>query len=158
MRIRVFTLRFDTLLGQFDDTLFQEFQAGKQIIDKTSHFFSYEGEPYLAIVVSYRSVRPDGGNHKKSNPSKEASDSWKKQISKEDYPLFNALREWRMERSKDEGVPPYIVCTNKQFASMISAKPSSLAQLNEIEGFGKKRLEKYGKDILEILVASRQER
>ena len=157
MRIRVFTLRFDTLLGRFDDTLFQEFQVGKQIIDKSTHFFTLDGEPFLALVISYKAVRPEVKRREKTRDGKEAADSWKKLISKEDYPLFNELREWRIERSKEEGVPPYIICTNKQFASIISLKPSSLAQLNEIEGFGKKRMDKYGRDIMEILVAARQE-
>ncbi len=59
-------------------------------------------------------------------------------------PLFNALRDWRAERSKRDGVPPYLICTNKQLVAMIKARPRSLGKLGEIEGIGKAKLEKYG--------------
>jgi superfamily II DNA helicase RecQ len=40
-------------------------------------------------------------------------------------PLFNQLREWRRERCKRDGVPPYIVCTNKQLAQMAVQRPQT---------------------------------
>ena len=32
--------------------------------------------------------------------------------------LFNALLNWRMECFKQDGVPPYVVCTNHLFGDM----------------------------------------
>jgi superfamily II DNA helicase RecQ len=43
------------------------------------------------------------------------------------------------------------VCTNRQFAAMVQARPQSLSKLAEIEGFGKAKLEKYGQEILALL-------
>ena len=66
-------------------------------------------------------------------------------------PLFNALRDWRAERSKRDGVPPYLICTNKQLVAMIKTRPRSLGKLGEIEGIGKAKLEKYGQELLSML-------
>ncbi|MBE9594400.1 MAG: HRDC domain-containing protein [Proteobacteria bacterium] len=33
-----------------------------------------------------------------------------------DWLLFNVLREWRAERCKEEGIPPYVIYTNLQLA------------------------------------------
>lgn len=72
-------------------------------------------------------------------------------MTEAELPLFNTLRNWRTERSKREGVPPYVICTNRQLAAMVKARPQSLTRLADIQGFGKAKPEKYGRDILEIL-------
>ena len=48
-----------------------------------------------------------------------------------------------------------MVCTNKQLADIINAKPQSLTKLNAIEGIGKAKLEKYGQDLLAMLARPR---
>jgi len=36
---------------------------------------------------------------------------------------------------KQEGVPPYVICNNKQLAEMVSVRAQSLADLLKVEGF-----------------------
>lgn len=67
--------------------------------------------------------------------------------------MFNALRDWRAEQAKEDGVPPYIICTNKQLGAIVKARPGSLSQLGEIDGIGKAKIEKYGQIILGMLVS-----
>ena len=61
------------------------------------------------------------------------------------------MRDWRAERSRRDGVAPYIVCTNLQLVEMIKIRPQSLAKLGAIDGIGKAKLEKYGQYILALL-------
>ena len=77
-------------------------------------------------------------------------------LTENDWPLFNVLREWQAERSKEEGILPYIICTNLQLAKITVTRPSSLNALQGIEGIGKSKLEKYGKEILKILASHGQ--
>jgi hypothetical protein len=51
-------------------------------------------------------------------------------VSEADLPLFNTLRDWRLERSKQKGVPPYVICTNRQLAATVQARPQSLVNLS----------------------------
>jgi superfamily II DNA helicase RecQ len=67
--------------------------------------------------------------------------------------LFDKFREWRKETAENEGIPVYIVATNNQIASIIRLRPKSLEQLKTIDGFGKKKIEKYGKIIVEKIKA-----
>ena len=53
MHIRVFTLRFDDLLGRFDDALMLDFIKDKQVITIRDHFFMREGYPFLAVIITY---------------------------------------------------------------------------------------------------------
>ena len=41
-------------------------------------------------------------------------ESWRESLAKEDWPLFNTLRDWRAECAKAEGIPPYVICNNRQ--------------------------------------------
>jgi superfamily II DNA helicase RecQ len=66
-------------------------------------------------------------------------------------PLFDTLRTWRSERAKQDGVPPYIICTNQQLAQMVATRPDTLAGLGKIHGFGPTKSEKYGQEILTLL-------
>ena len=45
-------------------------------------------------------------------------------------------------------MPPYIVCTNRQLALIAHGRYQSLSALDAVEGFGKKKIEKCGKEIL----------
>ena len=76
-------------------------------------------------------------------------------MSDEDLPLFNVHRDWRAERAKRDGVPPYLVCTNRQLAEMVSSRPESMHRLGAIDGIGKAKLENYGQELLALLARPR---
>ena len=101
--------------------------------------------PYYPL----RREAPRGGQ------AKACESSWRSQLSEGDLPLFNALREWRAQRASREGLPPYLVCTNKQVAAIVNARPQSLTKLGAIDGIGKAKLEKYGQDLLAMLARPR---
>ena len=131
MLARVLTLRFDPALEAFDDGPLQQFLRAKQVHEIREHFFVREGTPYLAVLVTY-GMRPVAVPEERSDKSGRES-SWRSQVSEADLPLFNALRDWRAERAKRDGVPPYLVCTNKQLAAMVNARPGSLSRLATID-------------------------
>ena len=151
MRARVITLRFEPLLGAFDDSPLQEFLKGKQVYRIRDYFFANEETPYLAMVIAYADVAiaSSAATIEKSKGSKRAA--WRELLADSDLPLFNALRNWRAERAKREGVPAYLICTNAQLAQMVKARPRSLSGLGAIKGVGKAKLERYGPDLLALL-------
>jgi superfamily II DNA helicase RecQ len=66
-----------------------------------------------------------------------------------------ALRTWRTARAKADGMPPYIVLSDKHLGGIAEALPASLAELRNCPGIGPAKLESYGEDILEVLEAVR---
>jgi superfamily II DNA helicase RecQ len=66
--------------------------------------------------------------------------------------LRAALAEWRTARCRAEGVPAYIVLGNATLDAIAAAAPTSLAALGRIKGIGPAKLERYGADILGIVV------
>jgi ATP-dependent DNA helicase UvrD/PcrA len=72
-----------------------------------------------------------------------------------DDPLFAALRAWRTERAREEGVPPYVVFHDQTLAAIADVKPPSAAALRRVKGIGPAKVETYGDDILELVARLR---
>jgi hypothetical protein len=65
----------------------------------------------------------------------------------------DALRQWRLERSRADNVPAYIVLSDKHLDGIAERHPTSLAELRACPGIGPAKLESYGDEILEVLGA-----
>jgi ATP-dependent DNA helicase RecQ len=68
-------------------------------------------------------------------------------------PLFEALRAWRAEVSRDQGVPAYIVFGDATLRGIAVTRPASTAELGTISGVGEKKLEQYGDALLAVVAA-----
>lgn len=73
------------------------------------------------------------------------------EIAVEETPIYRALKQYRYETSKIEGVKPYHIYSNAQLDALISAIPQNLDDIRKISGFGEVKCEKYGKAIIEIV-------
>ena len=70
--------------------------------------------------------------------------------------LKEYLREWRRTTAKDKGVPAFVVLHDAALVELCLAKPSTLPELRRVSGFGEKRVEMYGHEILDVLNRFRQ--
>jgi DNA helicase-2/ATP-dependent DNA helicase PcrA len=68
-------------------------------------------------------------------------------------PAFDALKSWRLERSKQDEVPAYVVFHNATLAEIAERQPRTLAELALVPGVGPTKLERYGEDVLRVLAA-----
>lgn len=150
MLIRIISLRFSAALDGFDDTGLTEFIKDKSVVSLREHFFIRNETPYLAVVVTYEPVL-ESAKPKEARKSRQRDESWRKLLSDEQMPLFDSLRNWRAERCKKEGVPPYVICNNKELAKIVATRPQTLTGMMQIEGFGKGKAEKYGQEMLVLL-------
>ncbi|GGK53920.1 DNA helicase RecQ [Salinarimonas ramus] len=63
-------------------------------------------------------------------------------------PLLKALRALRTRLAKDEGVPAYVVFTDRTMIDIVERRPDDLGALGACHGVGKAKLERYGEEIL----------
>jgi ATP-dependent DNA helicase RecQ len=68
-----------------------------------------------------------------------------------DYALAEYLREWRRSTAKRQGVPAYIVMHDTSLEELCRVRPRSVAQLRSVTGFGERKIEAYGEQILSAL-------
>jgi len=65
--------------------------------------------------------------------------------------VYNILKEYRLKTSRVEGIKPYMVFSNAEMETLIKANPKSKNELHNVKGFGDKKVEKYGEEILKII-------
>ena len=71
-------------------------------------------------------------------------------------PLFEALREWRRARAKEQGVPPYVIFHDSTLREVAARQPISLTELSKIEGIGDTKLERHGESLLSALARAKE--
>lgn len=69
----------------------------------------------------------------------------------ENTDIYKALKNYRLNKSKEEGIKAYFIYNNSQLEDIIKASPSSISDLKKINGFGDVKCKKYGNDILRII-------
>ena len=71
-------------------------------------------------------------------------------------PLYQALKQYRYETSKAEGIKAFYVYNNLQLEALIAAMPRNLDELRKISGFGAVKCAKYGDAIVGIVGKHRE--
>lgn len=69
----------------------------------------------------------------------------------EDQGLFEILRKWRAERAHKDGVPPYVLLTNRQLLAVIKNRPQSKTEFMKINGIGQSKADRYGDELLNFI-------
>jgi len=75
-----------------------------------------------------------------------------------DDALWQALKTKRMELAQVQDVPPYIIFHDSSLLEMHEKKPQTLAEFAEITGVGERKLERYGKEFLAVILGTQQEK
>ena len=65
--------------------------------------------------------------------------------------LIKKLKEFRLQRSREEKIKPYFIFNDKQMLDLINKMPKTKVELMEVSGFGEVKVEKYGESILKII-------
>ncbi|MFZ2999071.1 MAG: DNA helicase RecQ [Undibacterium umbellatum] len=65
--------------------------------------------------------------------------------------VFDKLRWWRVETARTHNVPAYVIFPDATLREIARQQPASLPALRAISGVGDKKLESYGKEIIELI-------
>lgn len=152
MKLKVFTLRPDEETGRLDDGELESFFGDpdhpREVLEISEHFFVHEHQPRWAILTMYRDEPRAGG----SSGNREKRD-WRAELTRDEKPLFDELRTWRGRKSKGDGLPGYIIATNRQLADIARNKPCRLDDLLQISGLGPGKVSRWGEEILALVRA-----
>ena len=100
-------------------------------------------------VVDGREVKPE----KRKRRSKKSEE--KVAVNTDDIQnreLFEQLRQWRSNKSKELKLPVYTILHQKALIGIANAKPQTIKELLAIPHVGKKTAETYGEEIISLLV------
>ncbi|MGW4869060.1 DNA helicase RecQ [Streptomyces chartreusis] len=79
------------------------------------------------------------------------------ELPEELVPVFEALRAWRAEQAREQGVPAYVIFHDATLREIVTVWPASVRELGSVSGVGEKKLATYGEGVLEVLVSARGE-
>lgn len=71
--------------------------------------------------------------------------------------VFAALRQYRMERAKTDGVPAYVVATDRTLREIAVLRPRTEDELSMAHGIGPQKVERYGTELLAAVAGARQD-
>ena len=144
MDLRIFTLPFDPILEGFPDELVAEFCLNKKVHKLESQFFQQEGRAYWSVAIHYEALA-------KGEDKTRDLDEYQKL-------LYERLREWRKETAHKDGIPVYLIATNQQLVEMIRRKVQTIEAMKGVKGFGKGKIERYGRQLLARIKAFYEEK
>lgn len=87
-------------------------------------------------------------------PSRARKSSAPEGVAAGDRDLFEALRAWRAEQAREQGVPAYIVFGDATLRALADKRPRTSDDLSGITGIGAKKREAYGDAVLAVIAAT----
>lgn len=69
--------------------------------------------------------------------------------------VFEALRAHRLRLAREQGVPPYVVASDRTLREMAALRPRTPAELMQVHGIGPAKVERYGRGFLEVIASVR---
>ena len=79
-------------------------------------------------------------------------------LSIENSGLVKLIKDYCYEKSKEKHIPMFYICENKYIEELAKLQPTTEGELMKVKGFGRKRIEKYGSDLIEIIKNYKKER
>jgi superfamily II DNA helicase RecQ len=167
MRVKLFTFRYSATLGGFDDGVLQDFVRDKEVVAFREHFYAVNEVPHVTCVLIHQdSVVPrDLLEVAREIPRREERSHGPAQrferrndrpdvtagLSEPERILFNTLRTWRSRKAHDEGVPPFVVFTNRELLEIVRKRPDSPTALGNLNGIGRGKVQRYAAEILPLV-------
>ena len=98
------------------------------------------------LVRTYQERDPE---RRGKNRARKNTDS----LTRSGYDLFDALRRLRLSIAREEGLPPYIIFSDKTLIDMCVKTPKDKAAMLNVSGVGSAKFEKYGERFIEAVTA-----
>ena len=153
MKITIITCPYDPYTRACDPTKLDQFCLEYDVLDYQGQLTIHEGIPLWTVLISYRVPKSRYTPVRKFRGSVKTQSKIDpfRQLSAEQQPLYNALREWRRQQAEKEGKPVFALIKNAQIADVVRKLPTSIKALKTVDGVGDATCTKYGASIIAII-------
>ena len=140
MKVQLFTIRLEENMLEIDQNSLNDFLETVEFKKSDTHFI--EEQNCWTVLVHF-----DDFNFQEDSKT----ESKTIELSDQDEKIYNNLRIWRSEKADELGWKNFMICHNSQLMNIAVVKPSSIADLKLIKGFGEVKATKFGEDIIALL-------
>lgn len=136
----IITLPFNSITKTFNVDDLNTFCINKKVLSTKIEFFQDGKSAYWTVFIEYEPVLEKKGDEPVG-------------LTEAGRHCYEKLRQWRKETAEKEGIPPYVIAKNSHLGEIVKKEIKTLEALKQLNGFGVKKIEKYGKDICGIVKA-----
>ena len=148
MQIKIFTIPVSDA-GNLEEEL-NRFLRAHKILEVENQLVSNENGALWCFCVKYIGTPVD------SLKRKSVKIDYKNELDEKAFKVFSKLREIRKQLASEDAVPAYAICTDHELAEMARLHEITDKELLTVKGFGEKKLEKYGKRIIDMFAQNIQ--
>lgn len=149
MQVRLFTL--PVFAGNDIVEELNHFLRTVRVLEIQKEFVNSTSGQYWVFCVTYLPITGAGvGNTVMPNERREKID-YKNVLSDVEFERFSLLRKIRKQLAEDDAVPPFAVFTDAELAELARNEVLSPSSMRSVAGVGKKKIEKYGNKMCEIV-------
>ena len=144
MQIRVFTVSLNS-----DASLQEElnrFLRSVRVVDLRKELATVGGDSCWTFCVTYLDEATTASKY-----GERTKVDYMEVLDPQTFARFTTMRKVRSRLAERDSVPPYVIFTDAVLAEMAQLTELTTQAMSSIPGIGKKRLEKYGQDFLNML-------
>lgn len=143
MKVKVLKIRIDDRFQITDEAIVNDYLSRFEIVNMNAKLVADE-ITYWSVLIYYN----DKKNIANSSKTTVTSES---ELSDEEKIIYNKLKDWRADKAREAQLPAYIIFHNTHLMSIARHKPCTLDDLENVNGIEKRKVEKFGIEIIEVL-------
>ena len=120
--------------------------AEKYSVVKMGNIDRLKNPDTRVLIRTYKDKEPERQTKRRSRKSTDS-------LTQAGYDLFEILRKLRLSIAREEGLPPYIVFSDKTLIDMSVKAPADKKMMLSVSGVGEAKYEKYGQRFIEAITA-----
>lgn len=120
--------------------------ASQKMLEIEKHLYQSEQEAFWSFSIRY--IQSNTANFQNNNNKNKID--YKEVLTESEFNIFSKLRECRKKVASNDAVPAYAVFTDEELAGIAKLPNIEVNTLNLVKGIGDKKVDKYGKQILEL--------
>ncbi|WP_026232157.1 HRDC domain-containing protein [Neolewinella persica] len=137
MQIKIFSM--PVWGDEAQEEKLNKFLRSHRILQVEKQFIADGSNSQWCFCVEYL----EGGEPIKRSSRKQAKVDYREVLSLEAFARFARYREIRKALAVSEGIPPYVIFTDKEIAAMAEVKELTVSSIRSIKGIGEKKIAKY---------------
>ena len=138
MQFQFFKIPVDNSQEQTNEM--NAFLRGHKIVSVEKNFVSNNSEAYWGFCIKYIV-----GSAKNTFSTKKEKIDYRAVLDDKAFVIFSELRKIRKQFAVDDAVPAYAVFTDEELSKIAQLQDISFETVKKIKGIGEKKMEKYGK-------------
>lgn len=142
MKVKLFNIGLNPEKLIADQGQLNAFLEGIKFVKSDTHFVESEAN-YWSVLIHYE----------EKVETKTAEQIQESDLTSDQLYILKHLKQWRTDKATELSLSGYMICHNSELINIAVKKPNNTEELKRIKGFGDKKTEKHGDDIISVLNA-----